>query len=241
MSIQAVKISKSYGNRKVLRNLDFNADTGEIVALIGSNGVGKTTLLRILAMLMKPDHGQVFLDSIPAESQPALLRRKIGVVLHASMLYPDLTAEENLRFFRKLYNLPGNLAEISKLLGEVKLEKRSKDLVRTFSRGMQQRISIARALVHDPACLLMDEPYTGLDQDSCDWLDGLLRNFAAQGKTILLTTHDLVHITAISTRVDILHHGSIVRSFQSAHISPVELADAYRQINTPSSERTASV
>ena len=240
MSIRASGISKSFGNRKVLRSLNFEAADGEVVALVGMNGVGKTTLLRILAALMKPDSGQLNIDGMNSTSENMLLRSKVGVVLHASMLYPNLTAEENLLFFFRLYNLPVRPDAINRLLSAVMLEKRGNDLVRTFSSGMQQRLSIARALVHEPTILLMDEPYTGLDQDSCGWLDNLLKESSANGKTILFTTHDLEHSLTVSTRVDILHRGKIALSLQSTHTSPEKLLRAYREVNN-AQERTATV
>lgn len=232
MAILASGISKSYGNRRVLRCLDFKASDGEVVALIGRNGVGKTTLLRILSGLMKPDSGRALIDGHDTTTDPMYARSRVGVVLHASMLYPDLTAEENLRFFFHLYNLPVSPGTIQQMLSAVMLEKRGSDLVRSFSRGMQQRLSIARALVHQPGILLMDEPYTGLDQPSSNWLDNLLKKSAVEGKTILFTSHDLDHSLAVSTRVDILHRGVIARSFESAKHIAEDFRSAYRELNT---------
>ena len=231
MAIRASGISKSYGNRRVLRCLDFEAGDGEVIALIGRNGVGKTTLLRTLAGLMKPDSGQVLIDGLDITAEQMYLRCRVGVVLHASMLYPDLTAEENLRFFFQLYNLPAKPDAIQNMLAAVMLDKRGSDLVRTFSRGMQQRLSIARALVHSPSILLMDEPYTGLDQQSTSWLDELFKQSAAKGKTILFTSHDLEHSLSVSTRADILHRGCIARSFQSTELTADRIRKEYHELN----------
>jgi len=209
--IQARNLTKSYGNRKVLRGLSLNVASGEIVSLIGSNGAGKTTLLRILANLTRADAGSVNLKALSVRDHPEEYRRQLGVLLHAPMLYGNLSARENLRFFLDLVNL----------------RSRADDLVRTFSRGMQQRLSIARALLHDPSCLLLDEPYTGLDPDSARMFETLVLESAAGGKTILLATHDLENACRISTRVDLLHQGKIAFSQPRNELTASELNRLY--------------
>ena len=171
MRIEARHLVKNFGSRRVLRGLDLVVNPGEIVALIGMNGAGKTTLMRILSTLSNPDAGRLLLNGIPVRENAVEVRRQIGAVLHAPMLYSNLTAAENLRFYCKLFDLKDADERIRASLETVNLAARGSDLVRTYSRGMQQRLAIARALIHQPRVLFMDEPYTGLDQASAERLD----------------------------------------------------------------------
>lgn len=228
--IKAVNLTKSFGSRKVLRGLSINIEPGEIVSLIGMNGAGKTTLVRILADLTRADTGLVHSDQLSSRSDPITYRRQIGVVLHAPMLYINLTGRENLRFFSRLYQVEPAEKHIDQVLEIVNLLPRANDLVRTYSRGMLQRLSIARALLHDPAFLLMDEPYTGLDQDSAAILESLLGYTAAKGKMVLLATHDLDKACRSSTRIDLLHQGKIAFSQPRNELTPEGLANLYREV-----------
>lgn len=228
--IEASNLVKNFGNRRVLRGLDLAAGPGEIVALIGMNGAGKSTLMRILATLSRPDAGKLFLGGVSVKEKPIEVRRKIGVVLHAPMLYGNLTGEENLRFFCRLFDLPNPEERINTVLTSVNLVQRSSDLVRTYSRGMQQRLSIARSLLHEPQLLLMDEPYTGLDQTSSERLDLLIKDYARNGGTVLLATHDLQGMFQVATRVDILHQGRIAFSTPVDELTTSHLAEQYRKI-----------
>lgn len=230
--IKTINLVKTFGNRKVLRGVNFSAGPGEIVSLIGMNGAGKTTLLRILSTLSRADAGNILFNGVSIKGDHTGYRRKIGAVLHAPMLYGNLTGEENLRFFCRLFDVPDSEKQIIRLLDEVNLTQRSKDLVRTYSRGMQQRLSIARALLHSPECLLMDEPYTGLDQRSAERLDGLIKNYAANGGTVLLATHDLDRAYQVSTRVDTLHQGRIAFSGQVERMTSNQLSEHYREITS---------
>ena len=228
--IQARNLTKSYGNRKVLRGLSLNVASGEIVSLIGSNGAGKTTLLRILANLTRADAGSVILEAFSVRDQPEPYRRQLGVVLHAPMLYGNLSARENLRFFSRLYQMDNSEERVEFLLERVNLRSRADDLVRTYSRGMQQRLAIARALLHDPSCLLLDEPYTGLDPDSARIFETLVLESAAGGKTILLATHDLENACRISTRIDLLHQGKIAFTRPRNDLTASELNRLYHDV-----------
>ncbi len=228
--LKAANLTKSYGNRKVLRGLSISVEPGEIVSLIGMNGAGKTTLLRILSDLTRADIGQVLFNNIPSRSTPSEYRRQIGVVLHAPMLYGNLSARENLRFFSRLYQLPHAEERIDELLQMVNLRSRADDLVRAYSRGMQQRLSIARALLHDPACLLLDEPYTGLDPDSSVVFESLILHVAADRKMVLLATHDLEKACRTSTRIDLLHQGKIAFTQPRTDLTPEGLGTSYREI-----------
>jgi len=228
--IEAINLVKNFGNRRVLRGLTLSASPGEIVAIIGMNGAGKSTLMRILCTLSLPDAGKVQFNGLSVKEQPAEVRRQIGVVLHAPMLYGNLTGEENLRFFCRLFDLQDAADRIEDVLASVNLGQRRRDMVRTYSRGMQQRLSIARAMLHNPRFLLMDEPYTGLDQTSAEGLDQMLKGYATGGGTVLLATHDLGRIPGVASRVDMLHQGKIAFSAAMHELSPELLAERYREV-----------
>jgi heme exporter protein A len=176
--IRIQKLIKRFGSKTVLRGLDFEVRQGEFVALLGPNGAGKTTFLRILASLSRPTLGVVQVAGYSLPAQAAAVRSRLGVVTHLPLLYGDLTAEENLQFYGRMYAVFALHSRIDEVLILVGLVARRHDLVRTFSRGMQQRLAIGRAILHDPEVMLFDEPHTGLDQDACDMLDGLLRDVA---------------------------------------------------------------
>ncbi len=237
--LQAVNLYKSFGSRRVLRGLNLTVEPGEIVALIGVNGAGKSTLMRILSTLTKPDGGRVILNGIPVGKDPTRARQQIGVVLHAPMLYGSLTGSENLRFYCRAYGIADADQRIERVLEEMNLAPRADDLARTYSRGMQQRLSIARAFLHDPQILLLDEPLTGLDDDSILRLHTSLKSAAEQGKTILFATHDLEHACALAARVVVLHQGIIMGSRSAAHLTPEELRQYFRQATTSESAEIA--
>jgi heme ABC exporter ATP-binding subunit CcmA len=238
--IQVRKLYKRFGLKSVLRGLDFNVAQGEFVAILGPNGAGKTTFLRILATLSRPSLGKVAIAGYHLPSQAAAIRRRLGVVSHLPLLYGDLTAEENLRFYGRMYSLPDldhRLAEVLELVG---LASRRRDLVRTFSRGMQQRLAIGRAILHDPEVVLFDEPHTGLDQDACEMLDHLLREVAARDRTIVMTSHDLARVADLASRFDILSRGVIAASIQRQDIDPDQLLAFYRQSLQPAGAQPTS-
>ncbi|MGE5249576.1 MAG: heme ABC exporter ATP-binding protein CcmA [Bacteroidota bacterium] len=227
--IEVKKLVKRFGLKTVLRGLDFSVQPGEFVALLGPNGAGKTTFLRILASLSRPSMGEVRVAGYLLPAQAAAVRARLGVVSHLPLLYGDLTAEENLRFYGRMYNLPALEARITEVLEMVGLEKRRRDLVRTYSRGMQQRLAIGRAVLHDPDVILFDEPYTGLDQDASSMLDEVLRSVAAQGRTVVMTSHDLARAEDLATRFDILSRGAIAASAAQGELRQTNLLAFYRQ------------
>jgi heme exporter protein A len=224
------KLVKRFGLKTVLRGLDFQVEKGEFVALLGPNGAGKTTFLRILASLSRPSLGRVSIAGYELPSQSAAVRRRLGVVSHMPLLYGDLTAEENLQFYGRMYNLPELAGRVSDVLEMVGLSARRRDLVRTFSRGMQQRLAIGRAVLHDPEVMLFDEPYTGLDQDASEMLDGVLRRVAAQGRTVVMTSHDLARAEDLASRFDILSRGVIAASATPDSLGSGNLLDYYKQV-----------
>jgi len=222
------KLVKRFGLKTVLRGMDFEALDGEFVALLGPNGAGKTTFLRILASLSRPTSGEVIVAGYRLPDQAGAVRRNLGVVSHMPLLYGDLTAEENLIFFGKMYGVPELKGRIDQVLELVGLLSRRRELVRTFSRGMQQRLAIGRAILHDPDVLLFDEPHTGLDQDACDMLDRLLREVSGQGRTIVMTSHDLARVEDLASRFDVLSHGVVAASAERIGLGRTNLLDFYR-------------
>jgi heme exporter protein A len=227
--ITVKRLVKRFGLKTVLRGLDFEVQEGEFVALLGPNGAGKTTFLRVLATLSRPSFGDVRVAGFRLPAEASAVRRTLGVVSHLPLLYGDLTAEENLRFYGKMYGvfeLPNRIAEILELVG---LSSRRRDLVRTFSRGMQQRLAIGRAILPDPEVLLFDEPHTGLDQDACDMLDRLLRQVAGQGRTVVMTSHDLARVEDLASRFDVLSRGVISASAKRNELGKNNLLDFYRE------------
>ena len=222
------KLFKRFGMKTVLRGLDFKVQPGEFVALLGPNGAGKTTFMRILSTLSRPSLGTVSVAGYRLPDQAAAVRARLGVVSHLPLLYGDLTAEENLRFFGRLYGvqeIEGRITEVLELIG---LAERRRDLVRTFSRGMQQRLAIGRAVFHNPDVMLFDEPHTGLDQDASVMLDEVLRSVAAKGRTIVMTSHDLLRAEDLATRFDILSRGSIAASSTRKELGKNNLLTFYR-------------
>jgi len=223
------KLVKRFGLKTVLRGLDFQVQPGEFVALLGPNGAGKTTFLRILASLSRPSLGEVQIAGYKLPGQAAQVRARLGVVSHLPLLYGDLSAEENLRFYASLYGFTNYQSRITEILEMVGLETRRHDLVRTFSRGMQQRLSIGRAILHKPDVMLFDEPYTGLDQDATSMLDQILKVVAAQGRTVVMTSHDLSHAEELATRFDILSRGVIAASATPRQLKRTNLLTFYKQ------------
>ena len=227
--IKVHKLIKRFGSKTVLRGLDFDVYQGEFVALLGPNGAGKTTFLRILASLARPTLGSVQIAGYTLPAQAGPVRARLGVVTHLPLLYGDLSAEENLRFYGSMYGIMGLNRRVQEVLDMIGLTLRRRDMVRTFSRGMQQRLAIGRAILHDPEVVLFDEPYTGLDQDACDMLDALLRDVAERGRTVVMSSHDLARVEGLATRFDVLSRGVISASIKRDDLGKNNLLDFYRQ------------
>jgi len=228
--IEVRSLVKTFGLKPVLRGLNLHLEAGEFVALLGPNGAGKTTLLRILASLARPSLGEVRLAGHRLPGEAAAVRRILGVVSHQPLLYGDLTAEENLRFYARLYSLPEAKRRIDEILEMVGLDRRRRDRVREYSRGMQQRLAIGRAVLHDPLILLFDEPHTGLDQEASTMLDGVLRQVAGRGRTVLMTSHDLLRAADLASRIDVLSGGVIARSLSRGQAEWDDLPALYRAV-----------
>jgi len=225
VAIAARGIRVAFGATIVLRGIDLTVPWGARLALLGSNGAGKSSLLRILATLARPTAGAVRIAKQDALAAPLAVRRLIGVVAHQTYLYDELTARENLRFYGALYDLPALDARIADLLDRVGLTAQRNARAEGLSRGQQQRLTIARALLHDPPILLLDEPDTGLDLAAFGLLEALLR---AEERTVLLTTHNLRQAARLCDRYAILNGGRIVASAPLAHGDDATLEDHYR-------------
>lgn len=209
----AVRISglcKRYDERWVLRDLNLNVPTGAYLALLGANGAGKSTLLHTLAMLSPATRGELKLFGASANRPSPALRARIGMIGHQPMLYRDLSAMENLVFFGKLYGVSRPAERAASLLERVGLADRAASLAKTFSRGMVQRLSIARSLMHAPDLLLADEPFSGLDVPSVAAVSTLLSELHADGKTVILTNHDVRQSLQLAQRVVVLRRGGVV-------------------------------
>ncbi len=225
--IQIRAVHKSYGRKRVLNNISLSVAAGSVTALMGANGAGKSTLMRIVAGLAKADRGEVTLGGASLKKAGHELRRYIGLVAHAPLLYDQLSAEENLRFFASLYDLVDPGPRIETVLRSVELWSRRRDAVRTYSRGMTQRLAIARAILHDPPVLLLDEPDTGLDPASADLLAELIRTLGTANRAVLLTTHHVERALAWADRICLLRAGSIDFEQPAAALTAVELRALY--------------
>lgn len=207
--LQAESITKGYGGPPVLRGADLALAAGQGIALLGPNGAGKSTLLRLLAGLHRPEKGRVLLDGRVFDPRDPGQRRLLGFVSHQSLSYDGLSARENLVLIARLHGFAANDPRIEEVLSEVGLDWVGERPVRTFSRGMGQRLSLARALLHRPRLLLLDEPLNGLDPDGCRALSLALSRLRESGTAILMASHDLVHLAPIVNTVALLKRGRL--------------------------------
>jgi heme exporter protein A len=219
-------VQKWFGQNIALAEITLSVSRGDFVVLLGRNGAGKSTLLRVMARIVKPNHGTVEIWGVDVHRNPERARRYLGFVAHSSYLYRHLTARENLRFFARLYGLEDQEQRIQRDLSWVGLEANADRPISGFSRGMQQRLAIARATLHEPEILLLDEPFSGLDLEACELLSAWMRRFAATGKTILMATHDLDQGLEGVNRWLFLEKGKIVVESTGAH---TVIRDKYKQ------------
>jgi heme exporter protein A len=189
--IQVQELRKDFGFLQALSGVSFNLNKGDFLTIFGPNGAGKTTLIKILTGLMRPTSGSAIIDGFDALEGNSMLRSRIGVISHATCLYPDLTALENLLFYAKLYGLDDPEERANKSISASGLQLRRHDPVRIYSRGMQQRLAIARATLHDPSVLFLDEPFTGLDLTATNGLKNKLHDLHKDKRTLIMTTHDI--------------------------------------------------
>lgn len=223
-------LKKSFGLKPVLRGVDLSVGTGERLVLLGANGAGKTTLLRILAGLVRPGAGKISIDGLDLLEQTREIRRKVGFVAHQPYLYDDLTAQENLLFFARMYAVEQPQARALKLLQRVGLDKKARDRASSLSRGQLQRLALARALLHSPQVLLLDEPETGLDQAGMELLLELLQEHREQRGTTLFTTHDLEAAIQRSDQIAMLHNGRVAYQQATRDLEQASIRQAYQEV-----------
>lgn len=220
-------LRKAYGVRPVLRDVSFAIPAGQTAAILGPNGAGKTTLLRILATLARPTRGAASIAGYDAVREAQVVRQVVGYVGHTPLLYDELTARENLLFFARMYGLRDGESRADVLLERVGMRSRANDRVGTFSRGQAQRVAVARGILHDPQVLLMDEPDTGLDEDAIALLHDLVRERVAEGKTTLLTTHNLERGLSWSGTTVVLVSGRVAFAGESDRLTTTALRAYY--------------
>jgi heme ABC exporter ATP-binding subunit CcmA len=222
-AIQLSSISKAFDVRKVLKDIDLTVDLGQSLFICGANGVGKSTLLNIIAGLLAPDDGTVNICGSNIAKHPEKTKPAIGVISHRAMLYNELTVTENLRFFADLYGIPKPVDRINELLEDLGLSSYRYDRVGILSRGWLQRLAIARALLHKPKILLADEPFTGLDTEASSHLASIMTDFTASGRTVIMTTHDVSVGLGCCSRVIVLDKRSVIFD---AHTTDIDI-DAF--------------
>lgn len=228
--IEARNLTKVFGRLRALGQIDLQVAKGEFLTIVGPNGAGKTTLIRCLAGLTKPSAGQVLLMGQDLRTGSGYLRRHIGFVSHQTLLYDELTAAENLRFYGRMYDVCRLESRVGEMLSFVGLKHRLDDPVRTFSRGMKQRLSLARALLHDPPIMLLDEPYSGLDEQAADTLRGLLRQMSETGKTTIMATHNVSRGLDRGRRLAILVEGRLVYQAHGGSLDVDGVRAVYQQL-----------
>ncbi len=220
-------LHKSYGTVEALRGLDLRVDPGVFLTIFGPNGAGKTTLMKVLSTLTRPTEGTALVGGRDVVRQAGDVRRRVGVISHNTYLYAQLTGLENLEFYSRMYHLRDGRRRALSLLSRMDLTRRMHDRVGTYSRGMQQRLSVARALLHDPELLLLDEPYTGLDQHASRVLAEVLESLRDGNRTVIMTTHNLQEGLAGCDRAAILVDGRLVYDRRLAEIDIPGFQDTY--------------
>ena len=227
-AIEAKHLSKAFGTRKAVDDVTFALPEGAFLSIFGPNGAGKTTLLRVLSTLDRPSGGEAFVSGADIKEHPDTVRERIGLISHQPMLYPDLTAEEHLLLYAQLYGVEDAQGRVDQLLQAVGLAHRKLDLTRTFSRGMTQRLSIARALVHDPAVVFLDEPYSGLDPHAVDIFDELIEAQRDE-RTFVMVSHDLEKGFHTCTHALVLARGRIVAFAPKNELDFDEFSQLYHE------------
>ena len=227
LAVEAMHLTKAFGTRKAVDDVSFRLPEGAFLSIFGPNGAGKTTLLRVLSTLARPSDGRAYICGIDLKEEPDKAREHIGMISHAPMLYPDLTAEENLMLYAELYGVGDPKARVSQLLDAVGLSHRKLDQVRTFSRGMTQRVSIARALVHDPDVVFLDEPYSGLDPHAVDIFDQLIDSVRGD-RTFVMVSHDLTKGFDMCSHALVMARGRVVSFADKDQLDFDEFSRLYR-------------
>ncbi len=230
LAVEVRGLKKSYGLKPILRGVDFSLQQGQRLALLGANGAGKTTILRILAGLSRPSAGTIHVTGVDLMRDAQRVRQRVGLVAHQPYLYEELTVVENLLFFARLYAVEKARERVQELMERLGLEKRARERVGALSRGQVQRVAWARAMVHDPHLLLLDEPDTGLDQEGQHLINDLLAEHRTRGGSVIFTTHQLEQALELSDRIVMLRHGRIAYRQESADLTLQALQEAYGEV-----------
>ncbi|HZT06803.1 MAG TPA: heme ABC exporter ATP-binding protein CcmA [Chloroflexota bacterium] len=228
-ALEAAGLVRRYGSTVALRGVGLVVRRGEAVALLGPNGAGKTTLLRVLATLARPSAGSIVVDGVDALRHASVARRLVGLVAHQTFLYGELTARENLRFYGRLYGLHDLDACVARALDVMEIAQRADAPIRTLSRGMQQRVAVARATLHEPLVLLLDEPETGLDDASQERLARLIARWAHGGGAVLVASHRLEWVSGLADHAVVLREGRVAATLGPRQNGSLDLARAYHE------------
>jgi heme exporter protein A len=226
--IETADLARAFGSRRAVAGVTFSLAPGDCLAVFGPNGAGKTTLLRLLAGLLKPSSGSALLAGIPLPGG-SLARSRVGLISHHTMLYDALSARENVSFAARLYGIRDPGARVDDSLRRMSMLERADAPVRLLSRGMQQRVSIARAMVHSPQVVLADEPYSGLDESGARALTALLRELRSTGTAIIIVTHNLAEGLSLASHAAVMQRGKFVRYDARARIDTASYAATYRE------------
>jgi len=228
-AIEVRGLTKLFGEHHALRGIDLRVSRGEHLVVFGPNGAGKTTLVKILSTLVKPSSGGVSVDGIDIRDKSARIRHKIGLVSHQTFLYDELTIYENLKFYGRMYDIPNVEQQIHEVIAQVQMESRLHDRVSTLSHGMQQRVSLARAVLHNPSILFLDEPAVGLDPHASTLIRDILGNINIGSRTVVMTTHNLERGLELGDSVIILNKGKIVYQASKPEIDTINFQQVYDQ------------
>ncbi len=223
LAVAVAGLSKTYGTTRALLDVELSVAWGETLAVLGHNGAGKSTLLRVIASLVRPDAGTVAVGGFERAKDAASTRSIVGYVAHQPLLYDDLTAEENLAFYARLYGLRDASARIAEVLDDLGASAWADRRIRGLSNGMQKRVAIARALLHRPSVLLLDEPETGLDVDGLALLDRLVRTVTDGGASVVMTTHDMERGLRLAGRIAVLAEGRVALAGRTAEVTPADV------------------
>lgn len=228
-ALEADKLTRTYGARRVVNDVSLHLGEAECLALFGPNGAGKTTLLRLLAGLLRPTSGTARVNGVPLRGDAAA-RAHVGLISHQSMLYGPLTVRENVELTARLYGVTDPALAAERVLRGMRVMERADTPVRALSRGLQQRVSIARALVHAPRVLLLDEPYTGLDALGAAALTETLERLRTEGATLVLVTHNIAEGLAVATHAAVMHGGRLLRLERREELDSDSYAEEYREL-----------
>jgi len=226
-AIETQGLTKSFGSHRALSGVDLSVGNGECLTIFGPNGAGKTTLIKLLATLSKPSAGSARVDGMDIRSHAVQVRRRLGVVTHSTYLYNDLTVSENLRFYGRMYRVPNLEHRIREVISQVQLESRLHDQVGTLSHGMQKRVAIARAVLHNPSIMLLDEPESGLDPHATVMMREILDTLNSGERTVVMTSHNLERGLELADQVAILHQGRIVYQALKKDIDTAGFGEIY--------------